>query len=57
MPRKISLEEFSDMLQKVFGDDAERLVRGDALPINYLREKLGLVFSRDENGDLDITQL
>jgi hypothetical protein len=53
MSRKISLEEFGDILAEEFGDEMPNL---DALPISYLREKLGLVFSRGENGKLDITQ-
>lgn len=57
MPRKISLEEFGDLLQQEFGDEAASLVQGDGLPIRYLREKMGLVFSRGENGELEIAQL
>ncbi len=53
MSRKISLEEFGDMLADEFGKNMPNL---DALPIGYLRQKLGLVFSRDVNGELDITQ-
>jgi hypothetical protein len=57
VPKSISLEEFADLLCSEFGaQEASRMLEGDLLPIRYLRERLGLVFSRDSNGELSITR-
>ena len=54
MPRKISLEEFSDILARENNGELPDLGR---LNIGDLRAKFGLVFERDENNELNITQL
>ncbi len=56
MPRKLTLEQFADLLKETYGADMPQLVREDALSIKELRERLGLVFSRDAEGNLDIEQ-
>lgn len=57
MTQKITLEEFGDLLQEAYGSDAPRLIRENVLSIRDLREKLGLVFSRDVQGNLDIQKI